>query len=327
MDKPTVVDARVDGTRGGPNGDAPLGQESTPRQAGASGTSEDVSAALTLRPGRPEDAPAAGRICYEAFRSIADRHNYPGDFPSAEVATGLLSGLLSHPSFYAVVAETNGRLVGSNFLDERSPIAGVGPITVDPSVQDRRVGRRLMEAVLDRAASRRFAGVRLLQAAYHTRSLALYARLGFQVREAIACLQGPPIGVTIPSRAVRPATEADLERMNRVCRSVHGHDRGGEALDAIRAGTATVVEHAGRITGYATALAFFGHAVGETADDAKALIGAAPAFDGPGILVPTGGPLFRWCLDNGLRVVQLMTLMSRGLYNEPAGAYLPSVLY
>ena len=36
---------------------------------------------------------------------------------------------------------------------------------------------------------------------------------------------------------------------------------------------------------------------------------------------------YGWCLDHGLRVVQLMTLMTMGLYNEPGGAYLPSVLY
>ena len=199
---------------------------------------------LTLRPGRPEDALTCGRICYEAFLSIADRHGYPGDLPSAEVATGLLSGLLDHPGFYSVVAELEGRIVGSNFLDERSVIAGVGPITVDPGVQDRRIGRQLMQAVLDRAAARQFAGVRLLQSAYHTRSFALYAGLGFQVRREIACMQGSPLGVTIPGRAVRPATETDLDNMNRICRSVHGHDRGGEALDAIRGGTAMVVEHA-----------------------------------------------------------------------------------
>ena len=331
MDDPIVVGARIDGIRGGANGGAPLaqppGQESPLSQAGASVRSEGISAALYLRPGRPEDAPACGRICYEAFRSISGRHNFPADFPSAEVATGLLSGLLAHPGFYSVVAELDGRIVGSNFLDERSPIAGVGPITVDPGVQDRRIGRRLMQVVLDRAAARQFAGVRLLQSAYHTRSFALYASLGFQVRGEVACMQGPPLGATIPGRAVRPAGEADLESMNRVCRSVHGHDRGGEVLDAIRAGTATVVEHAGRITGYATAMAFFGHAVGETADDLKALIGAAPSFDGPGILVPADSPLLTWCLANGLRVVQLMTLMSLGLYNQPAGSYLPSVLH
>jgi hypothetical protein len=37
--------------------------------------------------------------------------------------------------------------------------------------------------------------------------------------------------------------------------------------------------------------------------------------------------LFRWCLANGLRVVQPMTLMSTGLYNDPAGAWLPSIMF
>ena len=85
---------------------------------------------------------------------------------------------------------------------------------------------------------------------------------------------------------------------------------------------------AGRITGYATPVAFFGHAVGETNEDLQALIGAAEAFGGPGFLVPTrNGELLRWCLGRGLRVAQTMTLMSMGLYNEPAGAWLPSILY
>jgi hypothetical protein len=88
-----------------------------------------------------------------------------------------------------------------------------------------------------------------------------------------------------------------------------------------------VVEHDGRISGYATGLAFFAHAVGESNEDLKALIMAADAFDGPGILVPTTNTdLFRWCLERKLRVVQLMTLMTVGLYTSPQGAYLPSIL-
>ena len=141
-------------------------------------------------------------------------------------------------------------------------------------------------------------------------------------------MQGSPIGAAIPGYHVRSATEADLAACNAVCFHVHGHDRAGELRDAITQGSAVVVEHDGRITGYATATAFFGHAVGETTEDLKAVIGAAQAFEGPGILVPLrNSALFAWCLQNRLRVVFLMTLMSVGLYNEPAGAYLPSVLY
>jgi hypothetical protein len=168
----------------------------------------------------------------------------------------------------------------------------------------------------------------LVQAAYHNRSLSLYTKLGFVVREPLSIMQGQPLTVQILGYIVRPAMVGDLDACNQVCLRVHGHDRGGELLDAIRRGTATVIEHCGRITGYATAVAFLGHAVGETNEELKALIGAAPSFLGPGFLLPTrNGELFRWCLEHGLRVVQPMTLMSIGLYNEPKGAFLASVLY
>lgn len=292
-------------------------------------TTAPRSASLaTLRPGTPADADACARICYDAFTGIARQHNFPPDFPSIEVAVGLMQYLLSQPQFYGVVAEVDGRIVGSNFLDERSSIAGLGPITVDPSGQNRRVGRQLMDAALERARQRKVPGVRLVQAAYHTRSLALYAGLGFHVRESLACLQGPAIGASFPGCHVRPAVDADLAACDRVCRQVHGHDRSGEVREAIGHGTATVVEHDGRITGYATDMAFFAHAVGETDRDLMALIGAASAFGGPGILLPlTNHAVLEWCLSQRLRIVQVMTLMTLGLYNEPAGAYLPSVLY
>jgi hypothetical protein len=190
------------------------------------------------------------------------------------------------------------------------------------------VGGQLMDDVMRRAQERHFAGVRLVQAAYHNRSLALYTKLGFDTREPLSTLQGPALGLEIPGHAVRLANEGNLDACNQLCLSVHGHDRGPELLDAIRQGTATVVEHHGRITGYATMVGFFGHAVGESNEDLKALIGAATAFPGPGFLLPTrNSALLRWCLGNRLRVVQPMTLMSTGLYNEPRGAFLPSVIY
>jgi GNAT superfamily N-acetyltransferase len=249
-----------------------------------------------------------GTIVYEAFKSIADRHNFPCDFPTLEHAINIVSFLLANLGFYKVVAELDGRIVGSNFLDERNPIAGIGPITVDPAVQDRAIGRRLMQAVMERAAARNFPGVRLVQAAYHRRSLSLYTKLGFESREPLSVFQGTALNLSVTGCAVRPARESDLEECGRLCLRVHGHDRSGEMRDALRPGHAAIV--------------------GETNDDVKALIGAAPAFAGPGFIVPTrNGELMRWCLNNALKIVQPMTLMTIGLYNEPAGAYLLSVLY
>jgi len=123
---------------------------------------EEITVEVELRAGRPDDAQACGRIAYDAFKAIADEHNFPPDFPSPEHAITVLSFLMAHPHFHKVVAEFDGRIVGSNFLDERNSIAGIGPITVDPTVQNRAIGRRLMQAVMERTAARNSPGVRLV---------------------------------------------------------------------------------------------------------------------------------------------------------------------
>jgi predicted N-acetyltransferase YhbS len=283
---------------------------------------------ITIREARASDAPECGRICYQAFAAIASAHNFTPDFPNEELASGLIGMMLGHRGFHGIVAEVDGRVVGSNFLDERGAVWGLGPITVDPSVQNQGVGERLMRAALARAEHKQPAGVRLVQAGYHCRSLALYSKLGFEVREHLSCVQGSPIRGEMRGYGVRTAVERDLPACNALAVRIYGHHRAAELQDATAHGTATVVERGGRITGYATQIAFFGHATGETTDDVRALITAAESYAGPGFLVPSrNGELLRWCLQNGLRIRQPLTLMTLGLYNEPAGAYLPSILY
>ena len=246
--------------------------------------------------------------------------------------------MLGHPGFYSVVAEVDGQVVGSNFLDERSPIVG-------GRTDHRRTcgtGRRHRPHADGWCTGPPWTGARqvcALQAAYHNRSLALYAKLGFSVQESLACMQGPAVSMPVPGYAVRSAAPEDIAACDALCRRVHGHHRHGEVADAVNGhhrhgevadavNGALVVEHDGRISGYSTGLANFGHTVGETNEDLKALIGAASEFAGPGILVPlANSELVGWCLASGLRVVQLMTLMTIGLYNEPAGSYLPSIHY
>jgi GNAT superfamily N-acetyltransferase len=269
-----------------------------------------------------------GRICFEAFNSISSKHGYPCDFLSAQSAAEGLGGLLKHPKFYSVVAESEGKVIGSNFLDERARITGVGPITVDPAYQNSKAGRELMLDVMRRSAEIGAAGSRLVQAAYHTRSLALYSKLGFETREPLSNFNGVPPKKKSPGREVRKATKGDLQACNHLCEAVHGHDRGGELADSIESGGALVVEQEGRITGYSTGLAYFAHSVGESNEDIMALISHADSFGGPGIIVPTRNhALLKWCLANGLRINQQLTLMTTGLYNEPRGAYLPSILF
>ena len=114
------------------------------QQQGVSTESEGV----VVRRATPRDAEVCGRICFDAFATLAKKHNFPPDFPDPERPTHVLSMMFSHPSFFCVVAEQNGKVVGSNCLDERTSIAGLGPITIDPDVQNRTVGRQLMHAVM-----------------------------------------------------------------------------------------------------------------------------------------------------------------------------------
>jgi predicted N-acetyltransferase YhbS len=285
---------------------------------------------IIIRRGEVEDVAQCAAIYYEAFKTISERHNFPLEVtpPDQELVSRWTKRILN-PRYYVVVAELDGHIVGSNFLDERDSIVSVGPLTVNPSVQDNTVGRRLMEAVLTRCAEKKHPGVRLVQGAYNRRSLALYAKLGFEVREPLVSMQGSSLQLKIPGHDTRVATKSDPDSCNKLCKRIHGHERGALLLEAIEQGTATVVEREGRITGYATVIGFSGHAVGESNNDLKALIGAAPEFEGiAGFLLPTrNGELFRWCLQHGLRIVLPLTLMSLGLYNEPMGSFLPSIFY
>jgi predicted N-acetyltransferase YhbS len=289
----------------------------------------DAGPELTLREATPDDIPECGRILYEAFATLATRHGFPPDFPTVAIATGCMRGLVTNPGFHGVIAERGGQIVGSTFLDERSPtIVAIGPVSVDPAAQDANVGRALMGAMLERAAERRALGVRLVQISYHNRSISLYAKLGFDVRETFAAMYGEPLRLKLPGYDVRTATASDEGACNALCVRVHGHDRAVEVGHAIERGKARVVDRFGRVTGYTTGIGYFNHSVAETTDDLKALIGSARRIDAPGIVVPLGnGELFRWCLANGLRVFFVMNLMAIGIYQEPRGAYLASVGY
>lgn len=281
-----------------------------------------------IRPAVPADSETLGRILYSAFATLAEKHQFPREFPSVEVATRTVAMFIGNPGYVGLVAEEDGRILGSNFADTRSAVMGIGPITVDPEIQNKGVGRQLMNAMLAHAVELGAVGVRLVQAAYHNRSLCLYSELGFRVREPLSLLQGPPIDVRFPGYDIRTAIDMDRGVCNGLCRAIHGFDRDRELAEAISLNQATVVEHLGGVVGYATGLGFRCHAVAGSNTALQALIGAAPGFSGPGFLLPTRNhEVFTWCLRSGLKLVMQSTLMAQGLYAEPDGCWLPSIHY
>lgn len=296
-------------------------------------SSLDMNANIRIRPVVPADLERCTNICFDAFGTVNARHGFPPELPTREVAVGLMKMCFANPQVYGVAAEDptsggGGRVIGSCFLWEMGNVAGIGPVTVDPTVQARRVGRQLMESVLARARADGVAGVRLVQAAFNTQSMSLYAKLGFDVREPLVLMNGDLIRQPIDGYPVRKMTSADVDACVDLCYRVHGHDRRREVEGGLEHGTAALVERAGRVVAYATDIGFFAHAVSIDNAGMMALISGSTQIAGPGLLVPSrNGELFRWCLSRGLRVVQPMTLMTVGLYNEPQGAFLPSILF
>jgi GNAT superfamily N-acetyltransferase len=293
-------------------------------------SSTAVAEAVTLREVKPEDVEQCARICFEAFGRIDDHHRFPPDFPSVEFAEGMIQAFVgSSPSTWGVVAEVDGRIVGSNFLHEGDPIAGVGPISVDPDHQGGGVGRKLMEAVIERGKGA--PGTRLLQDSFNMLSLSLYASLGFEAREPVVVMSGKPTSGPVEGIEVRPLREADLDQCEALCKKVHGFERTNELRGAMHAFAPFVALRDGRVSAYATTLTFWpmAHGVAETDEDMQALLrGVAAAVDDPlAILVPLRSGLFHWCLAERLRSLKPMNLMTLGSYQEPRGSWFPSVLY
>lgn len=285
---------------------------------------------LTIRPITGADTEACGRIIYEAFKGFHDRHQFPRDFQTLEDAVQLTGLFVDHPAIFGAVAEIDGRIVGSNFLDERNSVRGVGPITVDPDVQEQGIGRRLMESVMERG--RDATGIRLVQDAFNMCTLALYASLGFEVKEPLALMEGKPKSKALGGVEVRTLQSKDLAECASLCMRVHGFDRSNELRDALELFSPLVALREGRITAYASAPFYWklNHGVAETDEDMRALIVGAGAMntEPPAMLVPVRqANLFRWCLREGLRVLKPMTLMATGMYQEPKGCYFSSVLY
>jgi GNAT superfamily N-acetyltransferase len=288
-----------------------------------------ATANVTLRPAEQSDTETLARICFEAFGDIHDYHRFQRDFPSIEAAMGLMAAWIPHPQVWGVVAEVDGEVVGSNFLDERDPIVGVGPITIAPAGQNKGVGRRLMEAVIERGKDAD--GIRLVQDGFHMRSLSLYTSLGFDVTASCVVMSGSPRAETSGDIEVRPLTEDDLDECTRLCEKVHGFARTGSLRDALQVFKPFGAVRDGRIVAYASTLNFWpmAHGVAETDEDLQALLlgGAAQVGEPISLLVPLMSPLFRWSLEQGLRGVKPMNVMAMGKYQEPEGAWFPSVLY
>ena len=284
------------------------------------------------RPIEQYDAESCGKIGYEAHKTISSTYGYPSEQPSEDFAIGLIRSLLSNPNSWGVLAERQGKILGSIFLHKfpPSPVAVIGPLTVHPSAEGG-VGRALMDAALTQARKQNYNQSRLVQSPSHIRSFVLYTKSGFTLREPLFLMQGQPQkGSNNASssnvRLVR--NDNDVFVCNELCKSVYGFSREMELRQAKDQGVATMIEQGSVITGYAAGIGIFGHAVAKSNEDLKALIANASAILGPGFFAPARNyEVINWLLKNGFRIGWPANLMTIGPYQEPLRPFLPSLAY
>lgn len=282
-----------------------------------------------------EQTEAMGALLYESFLDVAVKHNHEPPFESVEFATAVVRLLGQSEGFASFVASEDGEPLALNFLDERNEIAGVGPVAVGVQHQGRGLGKLVMEALLEQAEASAYQSVRLLQSAYNRVSFSLYSRLGFDVKDGVAFIKGRPPEEERPADEVREGTPADLDAMDELSLEVLGFRRRGDLELPSGLTPPLVLERQGHIVGFTCRLVtpsgiLLGPAVARDEQALRDLIlGAARGAPVDlRVTLPVSLPsVLRWALEGGFVLSELDTLMVRGAYERPAGAYLPSAWY
>ena len=284
---------------------------------------------ITIRPVTPADVSTLARICYDAFGTLQDRHGVERDFDSVETAAMMVGLFASRPDFAGFVAidSDSKTILGSNFIQFSDPVAGVGPITIDPAKQAGGVGKALMLAVMNEAKRRGVTQVRLMQESINTTSLSLYTKLGFDWRECCSLMR--PAAASADDPRCRPITENDLPSIDTISRRHYGSTRVNEVAGLLKIGLpGFILRRDGRDTGYSF-IGFIGHGFAETDADLADLIAhttrhAPPHFHK--LILPLGQcELHRMLMSRGGRTIKMFNYMTTGQYARPTGAWIPSI--
>jgi GNAT superfamily N-acetyltransferase len=91
----------------------------------------------------------------------------------------------------ALAAEIDGRLVGSNFLANWGAVGYFGPLSVDPALWERKIGRQLLDSTMELFAAWGTRHLGLFTFPHSPKHLALYQKYGFWPRYLTAVMTKP----------------------------------------------------------------------------------------------------------------------------------------
>jgi GNAT superfamily N-acetyltransferase len=219
-----------------------------------------------------------------------------------------------------VVAEHDGRLIGSAFACHQGDFSTIGLVIVSDDHQGQGIGRQLMERALACAAPR----TAILNATLA--GAPLYAKMGFRDFGQIEQRQGqtPAAIEPAPSPAGDPCRalgDSDAAQVRALANAGSGLRRDAVIDDQLAVASHAIgIERAGQLRGFALLRPFgrglcLGPVIAEDLDQAKhliaSLLGQVPeAF--VRIDVPVGGGLGDWLQALGLNRVDVVTQMSLG---------------
>lgn len=302
-----------------------------------------------IRPGLDEDIEIAARIIEDAFYGFYETHRQEIPFhvdPDMDVPTAILQFKKNKPDVeFLVAVRTDGEgneleVIGSNAIDLRDHVAGVGVLSVRPDTQSRGTGKALMKAVMDigdkEATSKAMC---LMVDAFNFRGFALYSSLGFETVEFCTMVDGfvpdyeeervlksaEASGVTVRRMSTGDVQNCDdlflrtfgVSRINGIRDSPAATGDDGFALVATR------VNSSGDdvVVGYMTAPTTSGHWIAENEDIMKVLIASSsriqkshkrPSPISLHMISNRDPALFRWALKSGLQVKGTFVWMRRG---------------
>ncbi len=142
---------------------------------------------ITVRPLEERDLPDADRVfrtAFGTFLGLPDPLTFLGD------ADLVFSRWRAAPSD-AIAADVDGELAGSMFVANWGSVGFFGPLTVRPEYWDNGVGRRLLDATMEKfeAWGTRYPG--LFTFAHSPKHLALYQKYGFAPRFLTSIMSKP----------------------------------------------------------------------------------------------------------------------------------------
>lgn len=258
---------------------------------------------------------------------VAFRKMTRGDLPAAHALTDELrwphrpadwEQAFRHAD--GVVAERDGQVVGHALRWRWGPRhATIGLVVVAPACQGRRIGHRLMSALLQGLED----GTVLLHATPEGRGL--YERLGFvrvgEVRQHQGMAQPAPLVALGSGRRLRPATEADLPVLQSLDAAARGMPRPALIDELFRGSEATVVlDDQGMARGMAMLRRFGrGHVIGPVVapdtEGAQALMAHLAGLNAgrfTRVDIDFDSGLAEWVESLGLLRVDAPTVMLRG---------------